>query len=411
MRERAKSRPVYFHIDLDAFYAAVEQLDDPEIRGRPVIVGALPGSRGVVASCSYEARRFGIRSAMPITQAARRCPQGVFRPVRMRRYLEVSEQVMRILASFTPEFRQLSIDEASLDLTGTERLYGPPLALAGRIKEQVRRETGLVLSVGVAPNRYLAKLASECDKPDGLCEVRPGEETAFLDRLQLRDLWGVGGKSLARLQELNITSIERLRGMPRDILCSMMGEASGRYLYTAARGGDPGIYADAPKSHSLSSEITFEEDKKDSATIRRALLDLSEQVMYRILKGGYCTNTVAVKVRFFDFTTTAAQKTLRHAVTSSDELYRLAHELLLKRWNGSTPIRLLGVGVANVRRQGESIQGELFEDEYSRRRKVEEAVTEIRQRLGGVELTKASLLGKKRSRSPGGDAPAGAKRP
>jgi DNA polymerase-4 len=396
MSKHEKSRPVYFHIDLDAFYASVEQLDEPGLRGRPVIVGALPGTRGVVSSCSYEARRFGIRSAMPISQAVRKCPQGVFRPVRMHRYLEVSEQVMRILCSYSPEFRQLSIDEASLDLTGTERLYGPPLLLAGRIKERVQRETGLTLSVGLAHNRYLAKLASEYDKPDGLCEVRPGEEIAFLDRLQLKDLWGLGKKSLSRLQELNITTVLRLRQMPEDILCSMMGEAGGRYLYKAVRGGDMGLFADAPKSHSLSSEITFEEDKKDSVTIRRALLDLCEQVMYRLLRGGNSTNTVTIKVRFFDFTTTAAQKTLRHTITSSDELYRLAHELLLKRWDGSTPIRLIGVGAANVRRQDSTVQGELFEDEYARRRKVEAAVTELRQRINGVKLTKASLLAKKR---------------
>ena len=397
MSKHEKSQPFYFHIDLDAFYAAVEELDEPGLRGRPVIVGALPGNRGVVSSCSYEARRFGIRSAMPISQAVRKCPQGVFRPVRMHRYLEVSEQVMRILSSYTPEFRQLSIDEASLDLTGTERLYGPPLPLASRIKQRVQRETGLTLSVGLAHNRYLAKLASEYDKPDGLCEVLPGEEIAFLDRLQLQDLWGLGKKSLSRLHELNITTVQRLRQMPEDILCSMMGEAGGRYLYKAVRGGDMGIFAGAPKSHSLSSEITFEEDKKDSVTIRRALLDLSEQVMYRLLRGGNSTNTVTIKVRFFDFTTTAAQKTLRHTITSSDELYRLAHELLLKRWDGSTPIRLIGVGTANVRRQDSTVQGELFEDEYARRRKVEEAVTELRQRINGVKLTKASLLGKKRS--------------
>jgi len=407
MSGQTKQRPVFFHIDLDAFYAAVEQLDDPSLRGRPVIVGALPGNRGVVSSCSYEARRFGIRSAMPVSRAVRRCPQGAFRPVRMHRYLELSEQVMRILASYSPEFRQLSIDEASLNLTGTGRLYGPPERVAGVIKERVRKETGLILSVGIAPNRYLAKLASEYDKPDGLCMIAPGTEIEFLDRLQLRDLWGVGEKSLARLRELNITSIKNLRGLPRDILCSMMGEAGGRYLYTAVRGGDPGIYADAPKSHSLSSELTFEEDKRDSTTIRRALLELSEQVMYRLLSGGYSTNTVTVKVRFFDFTTSAAQRTLRHTITSSDELYRLALELLHKRWNGSTPIRLIGVGTANLRGRDQTIQGELFEDEYDRRRRVEEAVTEIRQRLSNVKLTKASLLGKKRKSPPGGGPPEG----
>jgi DNA polymerase-4 len=183
---------VFFHVDLDAFYASVEVLDHPEHRGKPVIVGALPGHRGVVSSCSYEARRFGVRSAMPISQAFRRCPQGVFLPVRMARYLSRSQEVMRILRGYTPELRQLSIDEALMDMSGTRRLFGPPADAARRIKQQVSSETGLTLSIGVAPNKYLAKLASERSKPDGLLEISPGEEIAFLDGLELKDLGGLG---------------------------------------------------------------------------------------------------------------------------------------------------------------------------------------------------------------------------
>ena len=165
---------VFFHVDLDAFYASVEVLDRPELKGKPVIVGALPGRRGVISSCSYEARRFGVRSAMPISQAYRRCPNGIYLPMRMRRYLECSQAVMGLLASYTPEFQQISIDEAFLDMSGTERLLGESLQVARSIKERVRCETGLTLSIGVAPNRYLAKLASEFCKPDGLYRVAPG---------------------------------------------------------------------------------------------------------------------------------------------------------------------------------------------------------------------------------------------
>jgi len=383
---------IIFHVDLDAFYASVERIDNPDLQGKAVIVGALPGHRGVVSSCSYEARRFGVRSAMPISQALRRCPAGVFVPVRMSRYLEVSQRVMRILESFTPEFRQISIDEAFMDMSGTGRLYGSPLDAGSRIKERVRRQTGLTLSIGIAPNRYLAKLASEFCKPDGLYFVQAGEEISFLDQLTLGKLWGVGEKTRERLSELNITSVQALRNVPLDILCSMMGEASGRYLYRACRGEDPGVFAAAAKSHSISSEMTFERDIKNADTLRRTLLELAEQVMHRLLVAQLRTNTVVLKLRFFDFATTTARKTVKHWITSSDEIYTLALDLLEQRWNGSTPVRLIGVGTANVVAPGEAIQGELFAEEFDKRRKVEETVTRLRQKMKGVKLTKASLI-------------------
>jgi DNA polymerase-4 len=383
---------VIFHVDLDAFYASVEKIDNPELLGKAVIVGALPGHRGVVSSCSYEARKFGVRSAMPVSQALRRCPTGIFVPVRMGRYLEVSQAVMGILESFTPEFRQISIDEAFMDMSGTERLYGPPVDAGNRIKDEVRKQTGLSLSIGIAANHYLAKLASEYCKPDGLHFVLPGQEIPFLDRLALGKLWGVGEKTRLRLSELNITSIQALRDAPLDILCSMMGEASGRYLYKACRGEDPGVFLSTAKSHSISSETTFERDVKNADTLKRNLLELAEQVMHRLLVAGLRTNTVVLKLRFFDFATTTARKTVKHWITSSDEIYRLAVDLLNQRWNGSTPVRLIGVGTANVVSPGQAVQGELFAEELDKRRKVEEAITRLRQKMKGIKLTKASLI-------------------
>ena len=383
---------VIFHVDLDAFYASVEQIDNPELQDRAVIVGALPGHRGVVSSCSYEARKFGVHSAMPVSQALRRCPSGAFVPVRMGRYLEVSQTVMRILESFTPEFRQISIDEAFLDMSGTERLYGPPLASGARIKEEVLRHTGLSLSIGIAPNRYLAKLASEFSKPDGLYIVEPGQEISFLDQLTLGELWGVGEKTRQRLSELSITSVQALRNVALDILCSMMGEARGRYLYKACRGEDPGVFLAAAKSHSISSETTFETDIKNADSLKRSILELAEQVMHRLLIASLRTNTVVLKLRFFDFATTTAQKRVKHWITSSDEIYALALELLKQRWNGSTPVRLVGVGAANVVAPDQAIQGELFAEELDRRRRVEETVTRLRQKMKGIKLTKASLI-------------------
>ena len=383
---------VIFHVDLDAFYASVEKRDNPELQDKAVIVGALPGHRGVVSSCSYEARKFGVRSAMPVSQALRRCPTGVFVPVRMGRYLEVSQMVMRILESFTPEFRQISIDEAFMDMSGTERLYGSPADAGNRIKDQVRIKTGLSLSIGIAANHYLAKLASEYCKPDGLYFVQSGQEISFLDRLTLGKLWGVGEKTRQRLAELNITSIQALRDVPLDILRSMMGESSGRYLYKACRGEDPGVFLSAAKSHSVSSEMTFEKDVKNADTLKRSLLELAQQVMHRLLTADLRTNTVVLKLRFFDFATTTARKTVKHWITSSDEIYALALDLLSQRWNGSTPVRLVGVGTANVVSLGQAVQGELFAEELDKRRKVEVAVTRLRQKMKGIKLTKASLI-------------------
>jgi DNA polymerase-4 len=391
---------VFFLVDLDAFFASVEIRDDPSLAGKPVIVGALPGHRGVVSACSYEARKFGVRSAMPISQAHRRCPQGVYLAPRMERYSELSGEVMSILGQYTPELQRISIDEAFLDMSGTERLLGPPLEVGRRIKERVRSQTGLAISIGIAPNKYLAKLASEAGKPDGLRQVLPGGETEFLDGLALAKLWGVGEKTRLRLQELNIRTIPELRRVPEDVLRSMMGEASGNYLYRVVRGEDPGIYSLAPKSRSVSNETTFETDQKNAEAVRRTILELAEQVMYRLMREGLKSNTAVLKLRFADFTTTHAQRTVGHWLTSSDELYRLALELLAQRWNGGTPIRLVGVGTDNVVGGGEAVQNELFEDDSSRKRRVEEAVTRIREKMDGVKLTKASLLGHARRRRP-----------
>jgi DNA polymerase-4 len=391
---------VFFLVDLDAFFASVEIRDNPALAGKPVIVGALPGHRGVVSACSYEARKFGVHSAMPISQAYRRCPQGVYLLPRMERYSELSEKVMSILGEYTPHLQRISIDEAFLDMSGTERLLGPPLTVGGKIKERVRSELGLAISIGIAPNKYLAKLASEAGKPDGLLQVLPGGEIRFLDGLPLAKLWGVGEKTRLRLQELNITTIPELRRVPEDVLRSMMGEASGNYLHRVVRGEDPGIYSLSPRSRSVSNETTFETDQKNAEAIRRTILELAEQVMYRLMREGLRSNTAVLKLRSADFTTTHAQRTVRHWLTSSDELYRLCLELLGQRWNGSTPIRLVGVGTDNVVGGQEAVQQELFEDQSSRKRRVEEAVTRIREKMDGVKLTKASLLGQNRRRRP-----------
>ncbi len=383
---------VIFHVDIDAFYASVEERDNPELRGKPVIVGARPGHRGVVSACSYEARRYGIHSAMPISQAYRKCPHGAYLPVRMSRYVEVSRNVMSLLRTYTPEFHQISVDEAYLDLSGTERLLGAPLSVGKKIKEEIHEAEGLTLSVGIAPNSYLAKLASEAGKPDGLFLVKEGEELPFLDSLELRNLWGVGEKTLTLLQELNITSIPRLRAFSKDILCSMLGQGAAGFLFRASRGLDPGIYPTRPKSHSMSNEVTFERDRRDLSSIRQVLLELSQQVMSRIIQENQRSKTVFIKVRYHDFTTTNAQKTIRHWLTSSGEIFEITLGLLRKRWDGHTPIRLIGVGVSGVESLETSTQLELFQDPDDRKKRLEEAVIGIKKKHSGVKLTRASLL-------------------
>jgi len=392
---------VFFHVDLDAFYAAVEVVDDPELKGKPVIVGALPGHRGVVSSCSYEARGFGVRSAMPVSQAVRRCPQGVFLPVRMARYAGMSDAVMRILAGFTPELQQISIDEAFLDMSGTERLFGAPPEAGGRIKQEVLARTGLTLSVGIAANKYMAKLASERSKPDGLLVVIPGQELSFLDDLPLEKLWGVGARTLQRLGELGVTTVQSLRGMSESGLSRIMGEAGARYLCRVSRGIDPGIYSADPKSHSVSTETTFEHDTDCPETLRRVLLELSQELMQRLIRERLTSDTVVLKLRFFDFRTTTAQKNLGHRIASSDELLETARRLLAERWDGTTPVRLIGLGAANVAsRASREIQGELFEDPSQKRQKVDEAVSALRQEISGVRITRASLLDGPKRRGP-----------
>jgi DNA polymerase-4 len=349
-----------------------------------------------VSACSYEARRFGIRSAMPISQAYKRCPQGVYLPVRMERYLAVSREVIGILEGYTPHLQQISVDEAFLDLTGTERLFGAPLEVGARLKAEVREKTGLAISVGIGPNKYLAKLATNAGKPDGLVLVVEGGAEAFLDGIPLKDLWGIGERTLQRLTELNITSIAQLRGVAEQELARLLGAGTASFLSSVARGRDPGIFSEEPHSRSISSETTFEADRKDRAGIERVLLELCHQVVFRMIDEGWKSKTIALKLRYHDFTTTSAQKTLKHWISSAEELHAVARELFSSRWNGSTPIRLVGIGCANLAAVDTQDQLELFADEFSRRKKVEEAVFRIRRKMGDVALTKASLMGTER---------------
>ena len=397
------SAAVFFHVDLDAFFASVEQLDDPSLAGLPVIVGALPGRRGVVSTCSYEARAFGVRSAMPISEAYRRCPQGKYVQPRMERYARLSAEVMEVFASFTPEVQQLSIDEAFLEMTGTEKLWGQPESAARLLKNSVREKTGLGISVGIAPNRYVAKIASGLRKPDGLVVVQAEGVEAFMLALPLGKLWGAGEKTQERFAELGIGCVAQLASFGEAQLQSLFGKAGGAFLYGAVRGreafgGDAGGFGSRDrKSRSISAETTFERDCSEREQVEDVLLALSEELAYRLWTEAYRSRTLVLKLRFHDFTTISRRVTREAGYRSSGEAFKDALALLGKAWDGRTALRLLGLGFAELESPGGSGQGELFSDLSERACRAESAVFEI-ERNGRGTMTRARLVGRQGSR-------------
>lgn len=393
------AKSVFFHVDLDAFYASVEQLDHPELMGKPVVVGASPGHRGVVAACSYEARNYGIHSAMPVSEAVRLCPHALFRPVRMSRYHEMSEKVMAIFERYSPELQQISVDEAFLNMTGTERLFGPPVDTARRLKGEVSDSLGLVISIGIGGSRYIAKLASAYGKPDGLHEVPPGTEGEFVESLELGDLWGVGGKTLRRLRDFGMTTVSELRAKEPQELYALFGKAAGDYLHAVSRGIDPGIYSGEARSHSVSNETTFARDVSQRDILESTVLELCHGVVFRLRRHGLVSKTATLKLRFSDFTTTTVRRTQSAAIASTEALYAQALSMLEEKWDGRREIRLVGVGVAHVHPEDSVRQGELFADKDEKRRRVEEAALEVNRRLGKEGLTRARLLGRRDSQT------------
>ncbi len=388
--------PVLFHLDLDAFFASVEQLDHPEWRGKPVIVGALPGGRGVVSTCSYEARAFGVRSALPISQAFQLCPQGIFVRPRMDRYHELSQQVMGLLRSTAPRFRQMSVDEAYLDLSGTRALLGPEVDLARSLKEKIHQSTGLRVSIGIAPTWYLAKIASDFGKPDGLFVIPPEGIDEFMEALPLKKLHGAGGKTRERLENFGITSVAALRAMTKDALRGLMGDGAAEFLFLACRGqADYNPFREA-QSHSISAETTYSEDTAELEVLETTLKALCHEVAFRALEEGWASRTPHLKLRWSDFTTVSAQVTLAQPVVSSTELYRVVRQLFGERWSPGRTVRLIGVGLGRLEAQGPG-QGDLFETEEHKQGKVERALADLKKkRPGAAPVMRASLMGKNR---------------
>ena len=381
---------------MDAFYASVEQLDYAELRGRPVIVGGLPERRGVVSAASYEARKFGVHSAMPTATALRLCPQAVVRPVRMERYVEVSRGIREILISYTPMVEPISIDEAFLDVTGSERLFGDAEKIGRGIKDRIKRETGLIASVGIAPNMFLAKLASTLGKPDGFLVIREEEKMDFLAPLPVSRIWGVGPATEKALNKMGIDRIADLRKVPLDILRGRFGKFA-ESLHDLARGIDEREVVPESVAKSLSSEVTFPEDVSDLDTLRRALYDQSYEVAARLQRKGLAGRTVTLRLRYADFRTITRSTTLDEHAGTSAEIYDCARNLLETRVETKgRRVRLIGVGVSNlaenVERQMRLPFGREESDEREeRRRRAGRALDEVKRRMGENSIDRGDV--------------------
>jgi DNA polymerase IV len=399
------------HVDMDAFYAAVEVLYDPGRAGQPVIVGGT-GRRGVVASCSYQARAYGIRSAMPSGQARRLCPHAVFLAGRYARYAEVSQQLHAIFRDYTPLVEGISLDEAFLDVTGGCRLFGPAPEIAAAIRTRVASEVGLPCSVGVAPVKFLAKLASEAAKPRaslrgvvagaGVVVIEPGQELRFLHPLPIESLWGVGPATAARLRRLGVTNVGELAAVPADVLEAAVGRAHGSHLGRLAHGIDDRSVEPDREVKSVSHEETYPVDRYDRRELGDEIVRMADSVASRMRRAGVVGRTVTVKVRFGDFVTRTRSWTHPDALSDGPPIASMA-TALLDAVDLSPGVRLLGVGVSNLTPAGSepaeqlrlNLNGERRPEGGSvqARQRASGAVDAVRERFGDAAVGPATLLG------------------
>ncbi len=384
------------HVDMDAFYASIEQRDNPELRGKPVVVGG--ATRGVVAAASYESRKFGIRSAMPMMEANRRCPDLIRVPPRMSHYQAVSKQIFAVFREFTPLVEGLSLDEAFLDITASQKLHGSGEQVARDIKRRIREETRLTASVGVAENKLVAKIASDLDKPDGLVVVPADRVTRILDPLPVAVIPGIGKKTLPRLEDIGIRTIGDLRQAKASRLEPVFGRYTARTQQRAA-GIDARPVVSERQEKSISAEETFSTDLEDRHDMEHKLMQLSERTSARLRRAGLAASTVQVKIRQSDFTTVTRQAALRPPDNGTETIYAVARSLLAT-WLADHPearVRLLGVGGSGL---GPAQQGDLFAETDSPAA-VDEAVDAIRERFGNTAMSRASGLKRRSDRDDG----------
>ena len=377
------------HVDMDAFYASVEIRDNPDLIGKPVVVGGSTSGRGVVAAASYEARKFGVHSAMSSKVALRKCPKLVFVKGRMDHYAAISKQIRGIFFSFTSLVEPLSLDEAFLDVSGCERLFGDGLSIAAEIKKRIFNETGLIASAGVAPNKYLAKIASDCDKPDGLTFVDPDNIQGFLDPLPIARVWGIGPVTEKRFARLGISNVRQLRALSLELLQQEFG-INGDHFYKLARGIDDRAVVPDRVAKSVSHEKTFPKDIFDQEILLAWLLELTDQVGRRLRRHGIFGRTVKLKFRFDDFETLVRSKSIAPTNTTQT-LYGTAAELILGIGRSQhRGVRLIGVGVSNLSRQA-PVQLSLFDQgDKDKQSRVDSISDAIRDKFGGSKLNRGT---------------------
>ena len=390
---KARQRSI-IHLDMDAFYPAVEVLDKPELKGKPVIVGGTK-KRGVVSSASYEARRFGVHSAQPIATAIRLCPDGIFMPVRMSRYKEISEQVFAIFHSFTPLVEPLSIDEAFLDLTGAERLMGQTEVIARKIKETILKKTGLTVSAGVASSKFVAKIASDIDKPDGLTVVQPDRVRSFLDPLPVKKMWGVGKVTQQALARLSVKTFKDLRQIPVEILEKKFGER-GTVMHLFSMGIDERDVEPGREPKSIGHEQTFMKDILNPDQARKEILSLANRIALRMRRDEVRGSTVSLKVKYSDFTQIIRAATLPEPTDDSMEIYSTACRLLKKTAVGKRPVRLLGISLSRLSSPEGEKQLMLFDQHtgHQRRKDLNTALDSICDKFGEKSIRPATLISK-----------------
>lgn len=384
------------HVDMDCFYAAVEVLDNPELEGKPVIVGSDPKGgkgRGVVSASSYEARKYGIHSAMPISQAFRLCPHGVFLPGRMRRYGEVSGRIMEILLSFSPQLQQISVDEAFLDLTGCRRIFGRPEQIGRKIKQAIRQKTGLTASVGMGSNKLIAKIASDLQKPDGLVIIPAGREAEFLSPLPLRKLWGIGPKTEQRIRSsFKAETVGQLAAIPESVLAKELG-VMGEYLHQRANGIDDDPVCDGSEAKSMGRENTFDQDTADQEVLLSTLLYLCDDVAGSLRNSGFEGRTITLKLRYKGFETHTYGKTYFKLPAAAGEIFQAAKKLFLDNWRKGQALRLLGVSVSNFDQRPEQMG--LFSEtsaQAARTESLEKAVDQVRKKLGRRAIVRGGTM-------------------
>jgi DNA polymerase-4 len=376
------------HIDMDAFYASVEQLDDPAIRGKPVLVGSR-SPRGVVTAASYEARPFGVHSAMPMAFALRRCPQAIVVPPRMGRYSEMSEIIFGVLRTFTPLVEGLSLDEAFLDVTASQSLFGDGENIARKIKAAILERTGLLASAGVAPSKFVAKIASDLQKPDGLVVVRPTEVQGLLAALPIERMWGIGAKTAPKLHGAGIHTLGDLASADLRQLEDMLG-TWGIEAQALARGIDPRNVNPDRVAKSVGAEETFDRDITEKGQLERHLLEQAGRVARRLCREQICGRVVVVKLKYSDFSVQSRRMTLSEAVGDTDSIFEIACTLL-SRFDLGRPVRLTAVSVADL--CTESSSAALFVQPVSeRRRRLEQVSGRIADRFGATSLRRARLL-------------------